>query len=597
VLVSITFPLSELLSAEPLFHVDSPFHWYKLEAARGFARLCHVMGYDPYFAGGYLGGINMNAALKFPAAMSVLLSPWLSSVVTYKLYVFTVAVLGPAFVPIAMRCLRASTAATVAATVFGLLIWWLSANRWYHTAGMNSFVFCSYLALPYAALVLRYLTEPTTWRVPASLALVGALGLFIHPEFPVPVAFWVVALTLAFWSDVQTRKLPMAFIVIPLLCLLPNLLWALPTFFGSAYKVFLHGQPYQKAVDINIVWQEAIGQIVGHARGARINPVLWFGTLWACAAPLERRARRIAIAFAVAAVALILFAALGAAIPIVATMQPNRFSANAYLALCVPAGIGLASILDRVRLSSSWRVPALCAAVAFTGAFVFLAGELLRELSSADTPRYGARPPEVRGIGPDSQQMLRWLTERTDKSARVLFQVSKGRIHDGAHMAGYLALTSDREFAGGPYPYMFYSGFYEDTLFDRPIDNLTGPEVVKYLNLYNVGWVIAYSESAKRLLDTLPQLELGVSHGPFNFYTVKGEHNFFLEGTGRIVGRTFGRVELDSVSGGSVTLKYHYVPGLRTEPSRQVEPVMHLGIPTPFIRIVNPPAHVTLQLP
>lgn len=596
-LVSITFPIHQLLSAEPLFHIDSPFHWYKLEVARGFARTWHVMGYEPFFGGGYLGGINMNAALKFPAAMSVLLSPWLSSIVAYKLYVFVVAVLGPACVPIAMRWLRASTPATVAATVFGLLIWWISANRWYHTAGMNSFVFCSYLALPYAALVLRYLTEQTTRAVPLALVVIGALGLFIHPEFPVPVAFMVLALTIALWSDVQPRKLPMAFAVIPLLCLLPNLLWALPTFFGSAYKVFLHGQPYQKAVDISIVWQEALGQIGGHARGARINPVLWLGTLWACAAPLERRARRIAVAFAAAAAALILFAALGAAIPIVATMQPNRFSACAYLALCIPAGIGLASILEHARRGGSWRVPAFGGTAAFAGAFAFLAWELVRELSPTDAPHYGAKPPEVRGMGPDSQRMLSWLREKTDKSARVLFQVSKGRIHDGAHMAGYLALASDREFAGGPYPYMFFSGFYEDTLFGRPIDTLTRVQVLDYFSLYNVGWAIAYSEPAKRLFDSLPELIAGDSHGPFKFYTVRGGRSFFLEGTGRIVDRTFGQIELDGLSGGAVTLKYHYVPGLRTEPARRVEPVMQLEDPTPFIRIVDPPSSLTLKLP
>ena len=597
VLVSITFPLSQLLSGEPLFHIDSPFHWYKMEAARGFARLWHLSGYDPYFGAGYLGGVNMNAAVKLPAALSVLLSPWLDSIVVYKLYVFLVAVLGPSCVPIAMRLLRLSTPATVAATVSGLLIWWLSANRWYHTAGMNSFVFCSYLALPYAALVIRYLTEPTTWLVPLSLAVVGALGLFIHPEFPIPVAFMVAALTLALWRDVQVRKLPMAFVAIPLLCALPNLFWALPTFLNASFKVFLQGQPYQKAVDINIVWQEALGRYGPHARGANINPVLWLGALWACTAPMEQRARRIAGALVAAAIALILFAALGAALPSIATMQPNRFSSTAYLVLCIPAGIGLASIAGNVRSKGFWRMPAMGAAAAFIGAIAYLGWELVREISPADIPRYGARPPEVRGIGSDSQWILAWLREHTDKSARVLFQVSKARVHDGAHMAGYLALASDREFAGGPYPHMFFSGFYEDTLFGRPINMLTGRQVTDYFNLYNVGWTIVFSEPAKRLFDTLPELVAGDSHGPFKVYTVRGQRSFFLEGTGRVVDRTFGRIELDSLSGGSVTLKYHYVPGLRTEPSRRVEWVMRLEDPTPFIRIVDPPSHLMLKLP
>jgi hypothetical protein len=596
-LTSITFPISELISPTPLFHIDSPFHWYKMEAARGFAATWHLLGYDPYFGAGYIGGINMNAAIKLPAALSVLLSPWFSSVVIYKLHVFIAAVLGPPCVPIAMRWLRLSAPATAAASVFGLLLWWLSALRWYHTAGMTTFVFCSYLALPYAALVVRYLTEATSWRILLSLAVVGPLGFFIHPEFPVPVAFMVVALTLGLWRDVQLRKLLTVFVLLPVLCLLPNLFWVLPTFLNASFKIFLQGQPYQKAVDINIVWQEALGRFAPNARGARINTVLWLGALWACAPPIERRAKRIAVALVAAVAALILFAALGAALPLIATLQPNRFSATAYLMLCVPAGIGLASMVQHVRSKAFWRLPALAGLVVFVGAFAYLARDLAREVSPMEVPHYGVQPPEVRGIGADSQWILAWLREHTDNSARVLFQVSRGRIHDGAHMAGYLALASDREFAGGPYPHMFFSGFDDDSLFGKPMNTMTERQVADYFDLYNVGWAVVFSESAKRLFDSLPQLVPGESHGPFKVYTVRGQHSFFLEGEGHVIGRTFGRIELDGLSGDSVTLKYHYIPGLRTEPARRIESVMRLDDPTPFIRIVNPPRQLTLEMP
>lgn len=596
-LVSLTFPISQLVTAVPLFYVDSPFHWYKMESARGFAATWHTLGYDPYFAAGYLGGINVNAAVKFPALASVLLSPWLSSIVVYKVYVFLAAVLGPASVPLAMRWLRLSKRATLAATVFGLLVWWLSTMRWYHTVGMVSYVFCSYLALPYAALTLRYLTEPTNWLVPLSLIAVGALGMFIHPQFPIPVAFMVVALALAFWREVQLRKLPMTFVVIPLLCVLPNLFWILPMLHNVTYHVFYAAQPYQKAVDISIVWQEALGRFSSNARGARINTVLWIGALWACTAPFARRAKRLAVALVFAAIALILFAALGAALPGIATLQPNRFSAAAYLILCIPAGIALASIGEHLFSKGFWRVSAAGGLAAFIAAFAFLGRELLREVSPGDVPRYGARPPEVRGMGPYSQWILAWLREHTDRSARVLFQVSRARIHDRAHMAGYLALASDREFVGGPYPHMFFAGFCEDFLFGKPLDELTGHQVADYLNLYNVGWAVVFSDPAKRLFDTMPELAPGESFGPFKTYTVRGQHNFFLEGAGRVVARTFGRIEVDGVSGGSVTLKYHYVPGLRAEPSGRVEPLLRPEDPNPFIRIVDPPPHLVLKLP
>jgi hypothetical protein len=51
---------------------------------------------------------------------------------------------------------------------------------------------------------------------------------------------------------------------------------------------------------------------------------------------------------------------------------------------------------------------------------------------------------------------------------------------------------------------------------------------------------------------------------------------------------SFNRLERDELAGSDVILKYHYVPGLAASTSVRLEPVMILGDPTRFIRILDP---------
>ena len=595
VLVAFAFPLNELLTQTPIFHIDSPFHWYKLEVARDLASKGHVLGYNPYFAAGYLDGVNLNAALKLPALLGVLAAPWLSSVVMYKLFVFAMALLGPLCIPVAARWMRLPLLAATIASTLALLLWWVSAIRWYHTAGMVTYIFVIYLALPYAALVIRYLTESTTWKVPVGLAAIGALGMFIHPEFPIPVVFLVLALLPVYIRRIAMRRIPVAFVVIPVACLLPNLFWLIPMFGKVAFHSYYGTQPYQQAVNLSIVWDEALGRITHDARGARLNIVLWLATLWACVAPVDSFMRRLSYGLIFASVGLILFAALGAAVPIIAKLQPNRFSVAGYLYLCVPAAVGFVAIFDGLSLNGVWRILSRAGLVCTVIVCAFFLRELGREVSTADIPHHGARPPIVNGLGHYSTWLLSWLTNHTDKSARILFQVSKGRIIDDAHMASYFALQSDREFIGGPYPFMLFPNFSDDQIFGKSIDQVRPHEVWDYIHLYNIGWIVAFSEEAKRLFGKMPGLTPGEGYGPFKTWVVAEPHSFFVEGSGRIVASKVGWIELDSLKGDMVTLKYHYIPGMRSVPPVNIESVQMKGDPIPFVRIVKPPRHLVIE--
>jgi hypothetical protein len=592
-LVSVSFPITQLLTDAPLFYIDSPYHWYEMEVAKGLAAAGRSIGYDPFFAAGYVGGVTFNASAKIPAALCIMLSPWLSTAVTYKLYVFAAAVFGPACVPLAARWLNLSWTVSLVATVFAVVLWWCSALRYLHTAGLVSFVFATHLALAYTALVIRYLSEPMRWPFLVLLALAGAAGMTLHPFFPLLVAPLLVALTWANWRKIDSKRLLLTYALLPVICLLPNLLWILPSL---RYPSFASGvtQPYQHAIGISIIWDEALGRITQEARGSRLNIVLWFVVLWAFASRVELPTKRITIAVTLASVGLIVFAAFGAIVS--SPIQPNRFSSAAYLYLCIPAGVGAVAVFENLSFRNIRRLAAAGSAVLLLVAAMFFARELEREVSYADIPHHGERPPEVRGVGKDSAWILAWLKKNTTPDARVLFEASKARIHDEAHMAGYYALTADREFVGGPYPYLFFAGYWDGYLFSRPIESFSQRELADYLRLYNIGWIVVFSDTSKQFFDGMSGLTPLDQFGPIQTYAVTGPHSFFLEGSGAVTGRSFNRIELSQLSGPSVVLKYHFVPGLESIPPARLEPTSMPGDPQPFVRVFDPPPHLVLQM-
>src|ERR1041385_5839518 len=52
-LISITFPVSELWTQTPLFHNDGAFHWYEIKVGVNLAKQGKLNGYDPFFNAGY----------------------------------------------------------------------------------------------------------------------------------------------------------------------------------------------------------------------------------------------------------------------------------------------------------------------------------------------------------------------------------------------------------------------------------------------------------------------------------------------------------------------------------------------------------------
>ena len=585
-LCAYTFPLSELLSTRELLNIDHAYHLYQISLALELTNQGRSIGYDPSFAAGYLGGIAFDPSARFPALLASALQQWLSPVQSYKLYVFTASILGPVCVPLAARVLNLSNRVAMTATGLGLCLWWASAFRWYHTAGMVSFVLGSYLALPYFALVTRAIkADKGSWLV-IGLGISGAVFVCLHPLFPIPVAVLTLCY-LALSRDIAFKSATLRISTICVLSVVPNVPGLIASF-GYTGTTEALTQPYQRRVSATMIVLELIGVWGSTAMGSKLYPLLAVCAIASLFPLRQESSRRLCLTFFASWVLLVVFSALGAAIPVLGSLQPNRFSAPAYLFLVIPAALGVRRLFEwarrRTRLARYFARFALVALALVAGVAI---NEVRREVSHDNVGHYGVIPPEVRGLAQTGERTLAWLKENTSPAGRVLFEQSLGRVHDGAHLAGYLASQSRREFIGGPYPYFFFASAWDGWAFGAPIAAIPHDRFRDYLRLYNIGWIVVHSRETIEYLGAVAGVRPVEKIGQLQAYKVDQDLTYFLEGSGTIdaASSNWIVVTIDKPGNDGVTLKYHYVPGLRASDGSELRPVFLMDDPRPFINI------------
>ena len=340
-LVAIAFPLRELLSEQPLFHIDAAYHWYNMKLAANLAATGNAVGYDPFFSAGHVDGVHYYLSGRLPALLAALFSPRIDEIRLYKAYAFTSGVLAPLSIVGAALALRLTARQALIAGVLGIFMWWVSYLRWYDTAGMVGYVTSCYLAVLIVALIIRYLERRGRRSTPVALGALGAFGFFWHPVFPIPVALGVLGYLITARPQLDWPNALPALAVIALISLLPNLTWLYATL---RYHDGYAPSNTQNLVAAGLIWQELLGTLRGNAHGSKVYPLLFVASLWACARRDESEPRRIWIALLLAAVALELLAYLGSAIPAIGKIQPNRLASAGYLLLCIPAARGLDAI-------------------------------------------------------------------------------------------------------------------------------------------------------------------------------------------------------------------------------------------------------------
>ena len=592
-LQSYFFPIGELLSQTPLHYIDSAYHQYQMELGRLACAAGRAIAYDPYFAAGYLGGVSFNSSAKVPTLIACLSGSSDAIVPIYKGFTFWAGIIAPiafAATGIALKLdLRAST--LIAAC--GLILWWTGPMRWYHTAGLVSWVTAAYVAVPFSVALARVVRSPQTVSV-TLCALGSAAGLLLHPLFPVAVMLLTVPLLLGHLREIASpvRSL-LAMAAIGTVALALNAWWIQPTF---TLPGLANTQAYQRVVDPLLILREPLGHASTAAGGSRFYLALLLGAaaaLWLS----HTQGRRTVTLFMTAFALTMLWASVGAIIPGVANLQPNRFSALAWLILVIPASLGIMTLVHRLRsLRGAQKLASVALLTGFTGIFALFVKESSTEIFGTGSGRYAIQRPEVKGKGPDTTALVEWIRSYTDDSARIYFENSLGRVHDHTHVAGILALETRREFIGGPYPFSHFASAWDGFAFGRPLEQFSAKELLGYLDLYNVGWLLCHTDRCRRAMSAVAGVREAATFGRVTAFTRTGAPGYFVVGKGSIRSRGIDRLEVETEGGAQVVLRYHWVPGLASDPPARIEPTQLPGDPKAFILVRDPPRRFTLHL-
>ena len=593
------FPLSRLFDATPLLHIDSAFHQYQMQVARQLCAESSSLGYDPFFGAGQLGGTAFNGSAKLQALLACALQGSDAVVVAYKQISFWQGVFAPACLVLAAVLLKLPRSVFLFTALLALLLWWTGPMRWYHTAGMVSYVMAAFVGIPFCVALLQVCQRPALSSVLA-VCLASVVGIWLHPLFPLGATLAGAALLLLQIRDWSLAARSAAV----LLCATVAMLTSSWGWLGVSLQELARPafpQLYQRDVVPALALWELLGLAPTASGGSRLYGALVVGTvlfvlLW------RGPQRRALSGLALGGAALMLWASVGALSSSIAAWQPNRFSSMAWLCLALPAAAGFTAAAAAVKgpLHTAWNSRrlalslSLAAALGTVGYFVL---EMVREIAGPTSQgRYGVAPPEVKGAGPVSTQLLRFLRDHTDPMSRVFFEVSLGRVHDAAHVAGWLAWASDREFIGGPYPYGDFASAWDGLAFGQALAGRSSTAVGELLDIYNVGWVMCHSSDCKAAMAAVPGHQTLATFGPVTAYRRAAPPGFVLEGQATVLARCINRLELGAVAPTRLVLRYHWVPGLVAVPATRIEPVSLVPGARPFIAIHNPPPNLVLRI-
>jgi len=599
-LVSIAFPIRELWTPVPILYNDNALHLYYMKLAHAFTDTgasVGPVGYDPSFVAGYPFVIWTWSA-RLPWLLATQLHGLVNDVILYKVCVFLCGVLGPFCIPVAARRLGANPASMAVAAALAIILWWASWFRWLFIEGMWSFVTVAYFSVPYLVETIRYLEGEGGTRRLIALGFAGAALFFIHPLFPIAIVIGTVLYISLGWPHVNSKRLLPLLLVVPALSLVPNIRWLV------GMRQYLESDllmAYFTTADIRIAWKELSGVYHGNAHGSKAYGPILYLTIAAHLFLQERAERRRIWLFSLLGLVLIGFAAVGGAVPVFRNFQPNRFAPVGYLFLVIPAAFGFDAIRRASRLDSAraLKVGARMSIFAVGVIVAYCAYEVLVEVSDVNLGHYGPRPPQVRSLPERVRCITQWLESNTTRQGRVLFEIFPGQGQ--ASDVAYYAYTTKREFIGGPGPWplrsgRYFAGFVSGRLFGEPIGSIGEERFMKYMEFYNVGWVLAYTAETKDTLKGFAKLAEAKSCENVTTYRVERPLSYFLEGRGVVTVSEFNNVVLDRLEGDRVLLKYNYVDGLKSIPAANIEPVAPMDGMPPFIRIIEPPSTLRLYL-
>jgi hypothetical protein len=596
-----------LLNNQPIIEQDWGLHFHQLKSIQGFWQQDGMLwGYNPFFMAGYPSNTIQDLSIKFFELSTLILSALaLSPVQWFKILPFLAVAGVPWFMYFAARNLffdrdDIKGGAALVAALLGTAYWWNSLPREMFFYGMIGYAPASYTSVLGVTLLYR-IGKTASWWSPAHLgwlivALVipslhlQSIGIFLLP----------IAALLLVQGNVFRRNLLIWTVVAAALSILVNLPWLVPAFDHRADGVY-SAMVDQLPLFISVDPLTFLKDYLAPARFWSFRPSpsekgfrLMLLCLGLCGTwKLVRSENREAgVLLAATWFVLFLLVYFGSLIPFVKSWQPLRFKVPLDLFFALAASYIMAHGLTQRSLTPRSYV---LRAIAACGLLAFL-------FNLFETETRGKMLLRTR-LRPELTAIVEWIGKSTPAEARVLFEESgdeTGFVYDGTYLSSFIPQRANRQLIGGPinvwYDRHHFAEFHSGKLLKKDIQKLTDEAIRNYFRLYNIGAVVAFHPASIQRLQSVPGLvTVDRRVGPVHLMRVNQPLTWFLQGEGKVKA-SLNRLNLSELKGKEIVLKYHWTEGLAASPPSKIVPVQISDDPIPFIKIIEPPAALTLRV-
>jgi hypothetical protein len=482
-----------------------------------------------------------------------------------------------------------------------MMVWWGQPCREALEAGDVDLLLAGVLAVAHVGQLIRYHRAPG----PRGLAGAAVTGFFAWLAQPFIPGLLLVPF-LIYYLSVGTRH-PLAWHVALMGSLLTaiaaNSFWLADWVASWWIRVPLHSEgPLLAHRTFQTVWQAPLWCTPTDRAFACF---LAGAGLWGLVQANQTVCRAKARLFGMSAFGFLALAVGGIASEAVGRFGTAQLLVPGLLLTTVPAAFGLAGVLGFVRRWTGVGGVGLVLAGAVTAFAVFVPSQT----AVWESRLRGPEPLRV-GLDDDQEAVCQALREHTSADARVLWE-DRGCTRQGSRWTALLPLLTERAFIGGLDPDAGIehaaASLTDQGLAGRPLDGWTDADLRDYCARYNVGWVVCWSETARKRFAGWPDAEPVADlrdGGPGTLFRVKRQASYTLSGSARWLRADANAIVLGDVTpprdGHVVVLSLHYQAGLTAAPARvTVEPEIDPNDPIPFVRLRmdEPAARVTLSRP
>jgi hypothetical protein len=264
--------------------------------------------------------------------------------------------------------------------------------------------------------------------------------------------------------------------------------------------------------------------------------------------------------------------------------------------LIIPASIGISLILQNIFRGKSVTTVLFI----FSLAFALLVGPVFKPLKIIYRSKLYLLDCEFPA---PVKELLNWFAENTTPEGRILIEDSEfdtGHQYYGTHLPALFPEYVKREYLCGPRPMypiqQSYASFTAGLLFEKKVSEYSLDELKQQFNLYNVKWIVSWSEESKKVFNQFPEYLTKMKEiDKFTVYEVNRVASFFLKGRGTIIS-DYNHLELRDVmpEDGEIIIAYHWMEKLKPIPDAKMERVFVSNDPVGFIKIKGPPKNLIL---